>query len=185
MASRTLPRRHIPGGPLSGNAVFCPQRCNMKSMKTSTRACAATFLFGAALTFAVGRRPLSPTECRGLVAVLLADGWMKLPGFAIKDSPEDSQTDPFAPRFCVVHATYNNPGGGSTIGHYAIDLQTGDVWDWVGCARFTSPSLSKAQTALRQEIGLSSEEYRRISKNAPWCLPGQQPGVIKMGRPMF
>jgi len=129
--------------PLSMNAVFCPQRCNMKSMRTSIRACAATFLFCAALIFAVGRRPLSPTECRGQVRELLADGWMKLPRFAIKDSPDDSQTDPWAPRFCVAHATYNNSSGGSTICHYATDLKTGDVWDSISGHRVFAGQLAQ------------------------------------------
>jgi hypothetical protein len=173
------------GWSVTGKAVFCPQRCNIKSMRMSFRVCAATFSLGAALTFAVERRSLSPAEFRGLVRALLADGWTKLPGFAIKDYPEESKRVPYAPNSCVVHATRNNPGGGSTIGHYAIDLETGDVWDWVGCARFASPSLSKAQAALRQEIGLGGEEHRRKSKNAPWCRPGQEPGLYKVGRPAF
>ncbi len=80
-------------------------------MKAGIPAVAATLLFGA-VSMLGDPRTVSVNEGRTLVRALLADGWTKLPGFAIADYPSESKRAPYDPYFYIIHATYSNPGGG-------------------------------------------------------------------------
>jgi hypothetical protein len=127
---------------------------------------------------------ISVKESSELVLTMLkVDGWTQLPGFTLESA--GSRVPSGSPDYHLVNASWDNPGGGNAIGHYAVDQATGEIWDWVGCVYFTSPALTKAQEAIRHRIGLSSSEYQRVRKNAPWCDPGQKPLAIRMGRPMW
>jgi hypothetical protein len=53
--------------------------------------------------------------------------------------------------------------------HYAVDLRTGEVWDGPVCEKLTSPSMKKLQNAIRNRIGLTADEYRRIGRPGPYC----------------
>ena len=53
--------------------------------------------------------------------------------------------------------------------HYAVDLRTGEVWDAPTCEKLTSPSLKKLQNAVRDRIGLTADEYRKIGRPGPFC----------------
>jgi Ni,Fe-hydrogenase III large subunit len=53
--------------------------------------------------------------------------------------------------------------------HYAVDLKNGEVWDAVVCEKLTSPSLKKLQNAIRNRIGLTADEYRKIGRPGPFC----------------
>ena len=64
------------------------------------------------------------------------------------------------------------PVGVLDVRYYAVDRQTGDVWNAVICEVITSSSLTRAQVALRRRIGLIDAEYRRIKKLGPLCEPG-------------
>lgn len=136
--------------------------------------------FGIALS--ATPRAITGKEAQGLIFALLnPGGWTKLPGFTIVDP----SINPQSPDFYIIHAERDNPGGGSAIGHYAVDWTTGDVWNWVSCGRYESSSLAKAQRALRRRIGLSHDEYRKVRKPGPFCEPGEKQYVIKIGRPML
>ena len=125
---------------------------------------------------------ITVAEAHQLVYALLdADDWTKLPGFAI----EKLYISPTFPGFYEIHATWDNPGGGNSVGRYAVAEATGDVWDSVMCGRFTSPALLKAQEVLRKRIGLTEAEYRKLRKPGPGCEPDQAPQVMRMGRPMW
>ena len=126
------------------------------------------------------RRTITAAEAQQLVyAMLDADDWTKLPGFVLYEAP-------FAPEFhnfYLINAEHDNPGGGSAIGHYAVERATGEVWDWAICGRFTSPTLIQAQAVLRRYIGLTDSEYRNLRKPGPFCAPGQTPQTLEMGKP--
>jgi hypothetical protein len=93
---------------------------------------------------------------------------------------------PGYPGYYFVSAIHDNPGGGNTVGHYAIDMATGDVSDWVICGTFNSGPLEKAQEALRARIGLDRAEYRKLKQNPPGCEPDEKPAVpLRMGRPAW
>jgi hypothetical protein len=64
------------------------------------------------------------------------------------------------------------PVGVLNVRYYAVDRQTGEVWNAVICERVTSSSLTRAQVALRRRIGLMDADYRKIKKLGPLCEPG-------------
>ena len=53
--------------------------------------------------------------------------------------------------------------------HSAVDLRTGEVWDAPVCRKLTSPSMKKLQNAIRNRIGLTTDEYRKIGRPVPFC----------------
>ena len=124
------------------------------------------------------RRTITVPEAQELVRALLKpDGWTKLRGFVLYQALFDAEFQDFY----FIHAESGTPP--VAIGHYAVERSTGDVWDWVRCGQFTSPSLSEAQQALRRRIGLADSEYRQIKKSGPFCEPNEKPQAFKMGRP--
>jgi hypothetical protein len=126
-------------------------------------------------------RTITVNEAQDLVRALLKpDGWTKLRGFVLYQALFDAEFQDFF----FIHAEWENkPGGHAPIGHFAVERTTGDVWDWVKCGRFSSPSLTQAQQALRNRIGLSDSEYLKIRKPGPFCEPGENPLVFTIGRP--
>jgi hypothetical protein len=126
------------------------------------------------------QRTITAKEATDLVdAMLTADGWNELPGFRLYEAP----FGPGYKGYFFVHAEHDNPGGGSAIGHYAVEQTTGEVWDWAICLRFTSRALTQAQALLRRRIGLTDAEYRRIRMPGPFCESGQKGPVREMGKP--
>jgi hypothetical protein len=130
---------------------------------------------------AADRRTITVAEASELVRALLKpDGWTKLRGFVLYQALFEGEFRDFY----FIHAERNNPSGGAVaIGHYAVERTTGEVWDWVKCGRFTSPSLAGAQQALRRRIGLTDSEYQKIRKPGPFCEPDEKPQDLRMGRP--
>ncbi len=130
---------------------------------------------------AASPRPITVTEAQDLVRALLKpDGWTKLRGFVLYQALFDAEFQDFY----FIHAEWENPRKGhAAIGHFAVERTTGDVWDWVKCGRFSSPSLTEAQRALRQRIGLSDSEYDQIRKPGPFCEPGETPQSFTIGHP--
>lgn len=127
------------------------------------------------------RRTITVAEAQDLVRALLRpDGWTKLRGFVLYQALFDAEFQDFY----FIHAEWDSPSGRhAAIGHYAVERSTGEVWDWVKCGRFTSPSLTGAQQALRKRIGLTDSEFQQIHKSGPFCEPNEQPQALKMGRP--
>jgi hypothetical protein len=124
------------------------------------------------------RRTITVSEAQELVRALLKpDGWTKLSGFVLYQALFDAEFQDFY----FIHAESGKPP--VAIGHYAVERTTGEVWDWVKCGRFNSPSLNAAQQALRKRIGLTDEEYQRIRKPGPFCEPDEKPQALQMGRP--
>jgi hypothetical protein len=127
------------------------------------------------------RRTITVSEASELVnALLKPDGWTRLKGFVLYQALFDAEFQ----GFYFIHAEWDSPSRNSAaIGHFAVERTTGDVWDWVVCGEFNSPSLAAAQQALRKHIGLSDEEYQKIRKPGPFCEPDEKPQPLKMGKP--
>ena len=124
------------------------------------------------------RRTITVNEAQELVRALLKpDGWTKLPGFVLYQALFDAEFQDFY----FIHAESGKPP--VAIGHYAVERTTGEVWDWVKCGRFNTPSLTAAQQALRKRIGLADSEYQQIRKPGPFCEPDEKPQALKMDRP--
>ncbi|HEV1284969.1 MAG TPA: hypothetical protein VNU44_06645 [Bryobacteraceae bacterium] len=141
----------------------------------------AIFLIAALLCCGQDRRPIAVTEATGLVnALLKPDGWTRLRGFVLYQALFDAEFQDFY----FIHAEWDSPAHNSAaIGHFAVERATGDVWDWVICGQFHSPSLTAAQQALRKRIGLTDAEYLKIRKPGPFCEPNEKPQILKMGKP--
>lgn len=127
------------------------------------------------------RRTITVGEATALVnALLKPEGWTKLRGFVLYQALFDAEFQDFY----FIHAEWDSPGhSNEAIGHFAVERTTGDVWDWVRCGRFTSPSLTAAQQAFRKRIGLTDQEYQKIRKPGPFCESDEKPQVFKMGKP--
>ncbi len=127
------------------------------------------------------RRTITVAEAQDLVRALLRpDGWTKLPGFVLYQALFDAEFQDFY----FIHAEWDSKASRhAAIGHYAVERSTGEVWDWVKCGQFNSPSLSEAQQALRKHIGLSNAEFQQMKKPGPFCEPNEKPQALKMGRP--
>jgi NACHT-associated inactive Restriction Endonuclease 1 len=76
----------------------------------------------------------------------------------------------FFSSFYSFDAYLDEPGFLSIYGHYDVNRKTADVWDELGCHRLRPRAIKPLQKALRRKIGLSAEEYRRLSQEAP-CSP--------------
>ena len=127
------------------------------------------------------RRAITVGEASQLVSALLKpDGWTRLRGFVLYQALFDAEFQDFY----FIHAEWDSPSGRhAAIGHFAVERTTGEVWDWVKCGQFNSPSLSEAQQAVRKRIGLTDDEFQKIKKSGPFCEPNEKPQALKMGRP--
>ncbi len=125
-------------------------------------------------------RKITAKEASELVDTMLrSDGWNKLPGFVITVSDIRAE---FA-NFYEVSARYDNPVGSGTVGNFAVERATGEVWSFPVCGYYSSQVLRKAQQALRQRISLTDSEYRNLRKPGPFCAPSQIPHSLEMGKP--
>jgi hypothetical protein len=127
------------------------------------------------------RRAITVNEASQLVGALLKpDGWTKLRGFVLYQALFDAEFQDFY----FIHAEWDSPSGRhAAIGHFAVERTTGEVWDWVKCGQFNSPSLSEAQQTVRKRIALSDAEFQQLKKPGPFCEPNEKPQALKMGRP--
>jgi hypothetical protein len=105
------------------------------------------------------RRDLTLEEAYGLVKAFQKDhreGGYGLERYEVKEYPG----------FQFFQAVPDAPSGHL---HYPVDLSTGEVWDEASCEKLASPSLKKLQNAIRTRIGLTSDEFRKLRRRAPFC----------------
>jgi len=62
-----------------------------------------------------------------------------------------------------------NPVASPVVGHFAVNLRTGDVWDPAACEELTRPSLKKLQEGVRKRLGLKGREFARAKSQKPIC----------------
>jgi hypothetical protein len=105
------------------------------------------------------RRDLTLEEAYGLVKAFQKDhgeGGYGLDKYEVKEYPG----------FQFFQAVPDPPSGNI---HYPVDLRTGEVWNEFSCEKLTSPSLKKLQNAIRNRIGLTADEYRKLGRTGPFC----------------
>jgi hypothetical protein len=56
------------------------------------------------------------------------------------------------------------------IGTYAVNAETGDLWDTGLCQRLDTTAIAPLEELIRDNIGLSKSDSERLSKNSPPCL---------------
>jgi len=59
-----------------------------------------------------------------------------------------------------------------TIGSYAVDVRTADIWDRMACTRVESSSIASLQEQIREASGLSPSELKRLRRAKP-CFDDQ------------
>ena len=122
----------------------------------------ATYL-ASATCFAQGT-PAPVTIDQNEAASLVREA-IKSQGHTIALDPESRKDDP---GFFFFGATWPNPSGSPVIGYFAVNRQTGDVWD-EGCRPVHSPSLTARQEKYRRNMHLSGDAYRALAGTAPIC----------------
>lgn len=71
------------------------------------------------------------------------------------------------PEFYNFEAYFDTKTHLATIGFYAVGRKTADIWESVGCHRLDSPAIRRLQRSLRKKIGLTEQEYQKLTSVAP------------------
>jgi hypothetical protein len=56
------------------------------------------------------------------------------------------------------------------IGTYAVNAETGDIWDTGLCQRLDTTAIAPLEELIRDNIGPSKSELERLGKKKPSCL---------------
>jgi hypothetical protein len=150
-------------------------------MKIGIRAIVAAIIAALAIGIAAAQtkqRTITVEDGRQLVyRSLQAEGFIHL-RLAVDDYKVAS-----LPGFYFFEVRYGtNPNGSSTVGHYAVEETTGEVWDAVTCAHYASPTLRKMQQDLRRRISLTDDDRRRVQKHGPFCVGSEKDNLVPMTR---
>jgi len=115
------------------------------------------------------QRQVSQKEAGDLVKTWLASqGYdTKSQRFILEPDPDH----PGFPDFYFFSPAYEQSQSVPTLGHFAVNRNTGEVWDWELCQRMQSVALGAAQKSLRKKLGLSDQQYGKLSKLAPCSGP--------------
>ena len=111
-------------------------------------------------------RTVTKAEADALVRAALPAKLKRLPKFGMEISQGGDR-----PRFYFAYVYWaGEPQGSMTVGNYAVDTETGDVWDAVtSCDEIHTQALRRLQMMIRMEIGLSESEYKRVKCKGPLC----------------
>lgn len=109
-------------------------------------------------------KTVSLKQARELVSAALPSWALKLRNLAI-----DPYEDAYSPDFYYFFVWHPVPEGSGTVGQFAVDPMTGDVWNGVLCEEYTTAALSRLQISVRKQLGLSDKDYRRLKRLGPTC----------------
>jgi hypothetical protein len=113
------------------------------------------------------RPRISAEEAKSLVIAGLPLKTRQLPQFEVD---QDKEGQPGGEYYNFYALWAGLPNGSVTIGTYAVDPSTGDVFDSaMECEELSTPELQMLQATLRSKIGLSDSEYHTIKKKGPLC----------------
>jgi hypothetical protein len=59
---------------------------------------------------------------------------------------------------------------GGHIGGYAVNAETGDIWDTGLCRRLDTTAIAPLENLIRDNIGVSKRDSERLTKKKPACL---------------
>lgn len=112
------------------------------------------------------RPTITVAQAQGLVLKALTAEQKRLPGLGAQQ-----YQDPNSSRFFFFTVTWAaGPGQSVVVGNYAVDPYTGDVWSAVvGCEELRNRALQVLQGRVRQSLGLSEAQYRRLKTKGPLC----------------
>jgi hypothetical protein len=115
-----------------------------------------------------GPRLLTQEECRQLVLRALEDKGVNTqnPTLELTDDPYD----PALPDFYNLEAHDVDVNGNyASLGSFAVDSRTADLWYSVVCWELKSPGLRRLQEVIRRRIGLTEGGYRKLRRPGPRC----------------
>ena len=94
-----------------------------------------------------------------------------LPTWALKAGPVYIRPWKSSPNadFFFFTADRDNPGGSGTVGHFAVERTTGDVWDGVVCQEYKVEGLARLQVLIRKKLGLTETTYKNLKRQGPYC----------------
>lgn len=89
----------------------------------------------------------------------------KLPGLHVERT-----TGYLDPRFYVYEVRWNSPEPvGGTVGFYAIDRKTADVWSALVCREYQSEPIHRLQLKIREPLGMDRKAYEKSRRSGPMC----------------
>ena len=108
-----------------------------------------------------GKKELSRDHAREVVLVFLKSQGYKIwsPHFDLEDDVDTQDL----PEFYMFHAYYNTASRLDSIGSYAVNNRTADLWERVGCEEVKSKTLKQFQSNIRKRFGLSKIDAKSSS----------------------
>ena len=93
---------------------------------------------------------------------------------ARKDLPglhaEPTSQFPSEAGFYLMEVRWNGGGAvGGSLGFYAVDNRTADVWSGIVCREVRTSKLETEQRAVRSRMHLSLSAYRKLRRPGPMC----------------
>lgn len=124
---------------------------------------------GSLLRAADGAQQITREQAESLVKK-----WLTGAGYPTRSQRFILDADPDRadfPTFYFFSASYVQEQSAPTLGHFAINRRTAELWDWELCKKLSTPSLRVSQSSLRKKIGLTDEVFHELSKSAPCSGP--------------
>jgi hypothetical protein len=115
-------------------------------------------------------------QAKMLVMTALTPEQRRAPGVEI-DRPDHEtlswHLDSYKPRFANFYVVWASlPESSVTLGHFAVDIYTGDVFDGVSmtCDGIENAKLRIFQKQVRRLLHLTDTEYQKIKTHGPECV---------------
>jgi hypothetical protein len=115
--------------------------------------------------------PLTLPEAKILVTLVESAEKTMDPGFPIEWHVQERLDWYF---FSAYNAGRPNPGGSVTIGHFAVNRHTAEVWDSVADLRETSPEIRVVQAILREDRHITEELLKKWEHEVPTEASGER-----------
>jgi hypothetical protein len=111
---------------------------------------------------------LTQDECRQMILSILKDQGhnMQNPTIELSDLPYDQDFPDF---YNIETHDVDVNGNYPSLGSFAVDKRTGDVWDLIVCREYMSKSVTKLQQAIRKRLGITEDKYRKLRRPGPMC----------------
>jgi len=104
----------------------------------------------------------------------LVKTWLAAQGYDTRSSRFVLESDPDRTDFSgffFFSANYQQEQSAPSLGHFAVNRKTADLWDWELCRRLQTPAVQSVQKSLRKRLGLTPQDYSDLSKMAPCSGP--------------
>jgi len=118
------------------------------------------------LTATTSGRLIGDKVARKLASEALAVRGINVRGFVLVPYVNDS-----APDFYSYQALAQSSNSNGSLGFFAVNAWTGDVWNIDTCSRVSSPALQKDQQSILKRSGMSPLAATTLRERSPGCRP--------------